>query len=572
MKRKAARQRGRIVRAPLSLTLPAGAVAGWRPYALLGLLCLGLYLPGMSNLPVTDRDEARFAQATRQMIETGDYLHIRFQNEARNRKPAGIYWLQAISVAGLSNAEATEIWPYRLPSLLGALAAVFLTFALGRGLVGAPAALLGAALLASSLTLVAEAHLAKTDAVLLGLTAAAQLALGKIYGAARASKKAAQKKTDAPVCWALLFWAALAASALIKGPVAPLLALLTALSLSAADRDARWLLNLKPLWGAALFLIVVGPWLYLISRATQGAFLSDSLGHDFLGKLVGAQESHGVFPGAYTLLLALTFWPGSLFLAGGLLRGWIVRAKPAERFLLAWAVPYWILLELIPTKLPHYLLPTYPALALLVAAALVHGVKRPLWLDALTGLLWALATLAISALLIAAPVSLGHGLSPAGLTAAAITLLMGGSLLYRFWRQRRPMPGIAARAAILALLVLAPALALVAPGLDYLWLSRSAADLVRQNAAPGASISVAGYAEPSLIFLLGTDTRIGSGEEAARALVAPQPSWALVEGRDDDAFRQALAKLGKKPRAIGQVSGFDYSNGKPAALTLYSAP
>ena len=134
------------------------------------------------------------------------------------------------------------------------------------------------------------------------------------------------------------------------------------------------------------------------------------------------------------------------------------------------------------------------------------------------------------------------------------------------------MPGMAARAAILALLVLAPALALVAPGLDYLWLSRSAADLVRQNAAPGASISVAGYAEPSLIFLLGTDTRIGSGEEAARALVAPQPSWALVEGRDDDAFRQELAKLGKKPRAIGQVSGFDYSNGKPAALTLYSAP
>lgn len=65
------------------------AIRGWHPYALLVLLCLGLYLPGLASLPVTDRDEARFAQATRQMLETGDFLAIRFQNEARNQKPAG---------------------------------------------------------------------------------------------------------------------------------------------------------------------------------------------------------------------------------------------------------------------------------------------------------------------------------------------------------------------------------------------------------------------------------------------------------------------------------------------------
>jgi hypothetical protein len=227
---------------------------------------------------------------------------------------------------------------------------------------------------------------------------------------------------------------------------------------------------------------------------------------------------------------------------------------------------------LIPTKLPHYLLPAYPALALLAAAALVEGVKRPLWLDALSGLLWTLATLAISTVLIAAPVSLGHGLSPAGLTAAAIALLMGWSLLYRFWNVSRPAPGIGARAAILALLVLAPTLAFVAPRLDFLWLSRSAAGLVHENADPGASISVAGYAEPSLIFLLGTNTRIGSGAEAAQALVGYPSSLALVEGSEESAFRQALAKLGKKPHAIGNVAGLDYSNGKPMTLTLYSAP
>ena len=561
-------------RGPNARAVPAWTVTGWRPYALLGLLCLGLYLPGARDLPVMDRDEARFAQATRQMIESGDYLRIRFQDEARNRKPAGIYWLQALSVAGLSGAERADIWPYRLPSLLGAVAAVFLTFALGRALVGAPAALLGAALLASSLTLVAEAHLAKTDAVLLGLVTAAQLSLGKIYCAARNRGKNRGKTEAQPrsgEAWALLFWAALGAAALIKGPVAPLLALLTALSLAAADRKARWLLDLRPLWGAALFLAMVGPWLYLVSRATQGAFLSESLGHDFLGKLLGAQESHGVLPGDYTLLLALTFWPGSLFLGGGLLRGWRERAQPAERFLLAWAVPFWIVLELVPTKLPHYLLPVYPALALLAAAALVKGFRRPLWLDAVSGFLWAAASLAIAAVLIAAPMALGRGLSAAGVTDAAIILLMGGSLLYHFWRSSRAMPGLAARAAILALLTFAPALSFVAPSLDRLWLSRGAANLVHADAPADAPVAVAGYNEPSLIFLLGTATKIVPGGAAAGFLAGNPGAVALVEGREEGPFRQALARLGKTPRILGRVAGLDYSNGKTMVLTLYSA-
>ena len=554
-------------RGPIARAFPSWAGKGWRPYALLGLLCLGLYLPGMNALPVTDRDEARFAQATRQMIESGDYLRIRFQDEARNRKPAGIYWLQALSVATLSGAEQSAIWPYRLPSLLGAGAAVFLTFALGRHLVGYPAAFLGAALLAGSLTLVAEAHLAKTDAALLGLVSAAQLALGRIYCQSRRPGK-----NPAAWPWALLFWAALAAATLIKGPVAPLVALLTALCLVAADRDARWLLELRPLWGLALFLAMVGPWLFLISRATEGAFLSESLGHDFLGKLMGAQEGHGVPPGAYTLLLALTFWPGSLFLAGGLLRGWRERAQPAERFLLAWAVPFWIALELIPTKLPHYLLPAYPAFALLAAAALVKGVKRPLWLDAASGLLWAAASLALAAMLIAAPMALGHGLSVAGVTAAAIILLMGGRLLYRYWRQPRPAPGMAARAAILALLALAPAAAFVGPSLDRLWLSRSAADLVRANTAPNAAIAVSGYDEPSLVFLLGTATKIVPGDAAARFLMAAPGAMVLIEVREEGPFHQALARLGKTTHVVGRVAGLDYSNGKPMVLTLYAAP
>src|ERR1700739_517095 len=109
----------------------AGWLLGVAPYGLLGGLCLCLYLPGIAAIPPLDRDEARFAQATRQMLETGDFLRIRFQDEARNKKPAGIYWLQATAVSVFSRPAATTIWPYRLPSLLGGIAASLLTFAFG---------------------------------------------------------------------------------------------------------------------------------------------------------------------------------------------------------------------------------------------------------------------------------------------------------------------------------------------------------------------------------------------------------------------------------------------------------
>src|SRR6266699_6367779 len=92
-----------------------GWLLGVRPYALLAGLCLLLYLPGIAAIPPLDRDEARFAQATRQMLETGDFIRIRFQDESRNKKPIGIHWLQAASVAAVSTPESNAIWPNPLP-------------------------------------------------------------------------------------------------------------------------------------------------------------------------------------------------------------------------------------------------------------------------------------------------------------------------------------------------------------------------------------------------------------------------------------------------------------------------
>ena len=545
----------------------AGWLLGVGPYAMLVGLCLVLYLPGIAAIPPLDRDEARFAQATRQMLETGDFLDIRFQDEARNKKPAGIHWLQAISVSAFSSPEATAIWPYRLPSLLGGMAAVLLTLALGTALFGEASdprriAAIAAVLLASALGVVAEAHIAKTDAALLAAVVAGQGALGLAYVRARAGRAVSG--------WiAIMFWTAELAAIFLKGPPGPALVIATAASLSIADGEWRWLRGLYPVAGVIALVVALMPWLIAIERATDGGFLAGALGQDLLMKLIGAQESHGAPPFSYLLLALASFWPGSLLLVPAIVRGWRRLEVPAERFLLAWLVPAWVLLELVPTKLPHYVLPLFPALALLAAAALADGVRPPpaSWagrLDVLVRVLWAVVGLGLAVLLIGLPLRFGGRIAIAGILGAVLLLALAGALL-----RYRPGPGITTGLiAALSFAFAVPAALGVLPGLDRLWLSRAAATLVAKHPpAAGALLVAVGYSEPSLVFLLGTDLQLVTPRGAAAALAGG--GEALVSNREDAMFRQALGARGLAVQPVGQVPGLDYSNGQRMVLTLY---
>lgn len=546
---------------------------GVRPYALLIGFCLLLYIPGLSAIPPLDRDEARFAQATRQMLESGDFLHIRFQDEQRNSKPAGIYWLQAAAVAAFSSPESSAIWPYRIPSLVGATAAALLLFGGGGALMrdGGPAsdeaasrriAIGAAVLLAGAVGVVAEAHIGKTDAALLAAVTAGQLMLGLAYVRGR-------RGLPVPAGVAAAFWAAEIAAILLKGPVGPGLALLTVISLWAADGEVGWLRSLRPVVGLAVAALVVGPWLIAIEQATAGRFLAGSLGRDFLTKLLGAQESHGAPPFSYLLLAFATFWPGSLLLVPALVRAWRRHDRPVERFLLAWLVPGWILLELVPTKLPHYVLPLYPALALLAAAALVDGTRfaAATWARRaeIAGIgLWIAATLALTAALIGLPLRFGVG--PAAIDIAGAALITG---LAAFVLLRRPDAfGTGTVVAGLAVAFAVPTTIGVLPGLDRVWVSRGAAALVAQHPpAGGAPLVAVGYSEPSLVFTLGTHLQLATPRRAAELL--GRGGEALVANREQAMFLQALETQHLAAHALGTVSGIDYSNGQRLMLTLY---
>src|SRR5271156_1088995 len=140
-----------------------------RAVAFLVAVALIAFLPGFFRIPPVDRDEARFAQATKQMIETGDYIDIKFQDETRYKKPVGIYWLQA-GVVQLAEALGVprarlRIWLYRIPSLIGAIGVVVATYWAALAFVSRRAAFLAGLIMATSILLRVEARRAQTASV-----------------------------------------------------------------------------------------------------------------------------------------------------------------------------------------------------------------------------------------------------------------------------------------------------------------------------------------------------------------------------------------------------------------------
>ncbi len=537
--------------------------SGLWPWLILLALCSALYLPGIASMPVTDRDEARFMQATRQMVESGDYVVVRFQNELRVRKPVGIYWLQSAAVRAFGGRAIDTAWTYRVPSLVAGFATVLLVFCFGSLLFDRRVALLAAAITASSLTLVAESHLATTDATLVALTTAATGSLGVAYVRARAGE-------PVPGWSPFVLWLCMGAGILVKGPVAPAVTLLTALALGVADRNFRWLRDLRPVLGLVLCGLVVVPWMAAVTSQTEGAFLSRAVREDLLPKLIGGHEGHGAPPGYFLLLAGLTLWPGSLVLWPALGQAWRKRALPRLRFLLAWTIPTWVMFELVPTKLPHYVLPVFPALALMIAAMLLstYGrsdaqLSRP-WPKAWY-VAWSLYGLALAAALVLLSLRFGEGPSywPA---MAALGVVAAIGLAWLFIARRRFLEAVTG-AMVGAAVTYISLFAGVLPSLSSLWVSErlvAAADRL----SPGGRLAAVGYHEPSLVFLAGTHTRLTDSDGAATLLMSEPGAVAAVEARDLDSFRAALPSPGVVREAT-VIKGFDYSNGTPVAIHLF---
>lgn len=298
------------------MTLLDRLSSGWKAYLILFAVTFLAAAPGVFNLPALDRDESRFAQASKQYLETGDYLIIRYQDEYRNKKPAGIHWLQAGSTALLGDEDRLEIWTYRVPSWLGAAFAVMATFWAGLVLVGRRASFLGAGMFGSTLLLTSEAHISKTDGVLVFLTALSIGALARLYMRQDHSKK-----------MALLFWFAIGLSLLIKGPVTPMVAAYAGFGAwvwakAGEGKGGDWWRPLIWWPGPVLALAMFLPWLFAIQMATQGEFIQGAVGKDLKDKFAGASEGHAGWPLYHLSHIPAWFFPATLFVIPGAVACW----------------------------------------------------------------------------------------------------------------------------------------------------------------------------------------------------------------------------------------------------------
>ncbi|MBL8544209.1 MAG: glycosyltransferase family 39 protein [Hyphomonadaceae bacterium] len=532
--------------APTSPALFDQFARGWRAYALIALLALCAGLFGVGRVPVMDIDEGRFVQATRQMLDTGDFVRIKLQDADRSRKPAGIHWLQAASVTAMSPFldRNNVVWPYRIPSVLGLVMAALATLWAGAALLGPRTGFVGAVLYATGILAGIEAMTAKTDSVLVGFTTLAIAALAQLrVGAAR------------PRLTALVFWGALACGIMIKGPVTPMACGLTLLALGVWERRAAWM---KPLawWPGPLLAIAIAlPWLIAIGVVTQGRFYTELWASELGPKLAGTDHAHQALPGYFLLLLPLLIFPATYALPAAARLAWSTLRAPRNddehsglRFVLAWAVPTFLAFELMPSKLVHYTLPTYPAITLLCAAGLM-AMPQKRWRTAhpvgtvLFAVFGALLVALMAFIASFVPGDFNADIRRAiGAGLIMATFLVGTIIALQIFR--RPT----ARAGLLALCALIFSFGLrghFLPEARSLFVSREAVEaLTRAHMLPRPDqpFWVVGFTQPSFIFM--TQTSVLLREPEAAAGEAHAGDLMMVEGRTYDETMQRLHDRG----------------------------
>jgi 4-amino-4-deoxy-L-arabinose transferase-like glycosyltransferase len=536
-----------------------------RATAFLVLCGLLLFLPGFFNIPPIDRDEARFAQATKQMVETGDFVDIRFQDDVRYKKPVGVYWLQAAAVEtasalGLPRAQV-RVWLYRVPSLIGAIGAVLLTYWTALAFVTRRGAILAALILCSSVLLGAEARLAKTDAILLLSVVAAMGAMARVY----LSWQRGEDPAHPPWTWPAIFWTGLAGGILLKGPLILMFVGLPIVTLAILDRSAAWLWRLRPVLGLIWLLVLVLPWFVAIFWRAGDTFFTDSLGGDMLSKFA-AQESHGAPPGLYLLLFWVTFWPGAALAGMAAPAVWRARREPGAQFLLAWLVPSWIVFELVLTKLPHYVLPLYPPIAILTIGALERRVLSRSWL--MRGAAWWFVIPAgASVIAVIGAITLTRQPVFLAWPFVAAALIFG---LFAWWLYDDNRAERSLLNAVVAAIFLAVAIyGIVIPALTPLFPSAEIARALRNVVCVGPRAAAAGFHEPSLVFMTGTSTVLTDGSGAADFLGQGSCRFALVEQRSERGFAQRAEAIGLRYNVATRIDGYNISQGRAISIAIF---
>jgi 4-amino-4-deoxy-L-arabinose transferase-like glycosyltransferase len=612
---------------------------GWGAALALAGAIFAVLLALAGRTTLWDRDEPRFAQATVEMIASGDYLVPTFNGRLRPDKPVLVYWLMSVPVRLLGpTAVAARLW-----SAAGLALAALFTFSTARRLLSPRAGLWAMAVLAATPLAVVEGQAATADALLLAAVTAAMACF------------AAALTGDGRRLWPWLgLGVALGVAQLAKGPVGlavPALAIATTLailrrrqrgggggggggsavaaaragdgeSVAATQADAGAVPPIGALARRAALAALLGvaifcAWGVPANLATGGELARLGIGRHVVGRALGAMEGHGGggwlgWAAGLPFYLGVTwigFAPWVLWLPAAISAalGGRLGGERGRALLIGWSLPILALMTLVATRLPHYVLPAWPALALAVGGTLEaerRGELAPrdrLWLRRGVWLLGPLVVLAFAAVAVAAarltfailggspprpaPPHLAGQTAPAGLAApaglpsglTAACLALGVVLVVAGGRALRDhLAGRTRRAAaeLLAGALAAAAVAggALAPALERLKPAPRLAAAVRAATAPGVPVATFEYGEPSFIFYLGRWPVRELRDAGAVAAWAAEPSPGVLV-----LPRSAWQPLRAEPRAAGlteiaAAAGWNIAKGTRLELVALRRP
>lgn len=530
------------------------------------LLATFLCLPGLFSIPVTDVDEARFAQATKQMVETHHFGEIKIQNKNRHLKPPGIYWLQSMSVL-TTPPPYNKIYSYRLPSLLATIATIVLIFMAGSSLFTTEVAWYAAAIYSCFLTVSFESTFCSTDAVFNLSVFLMQSALMSIY--LNPIDRDSRRQY-------ILFWAAMAFGVFIKG-ISPLFSISSILALCVAKRNqAQWLRKLKFKKGIFLLIVATLAWLVPFSLLGHSNFLVDMIKGDLLPKIVGGQQGHGAPPGFYLLIVNLITWPMGLYLIPAIVSAVKNRKKPTTCFLLAWIIPNWIIFAIVHTKLPQYILPLMPPVAYLIALHVVKVKNQAAAISTTLKIATSVIWLSINTLILAALITATIKISSLNQVALAtcIAAVTINAILALRWYLKKDISWSLCSNVITAVIFYSLVFNVILPTGPF-WVSHQVGSYLNkpryQNILQKEPLQVIGYKEPSIIFEIGTHKVHLNQSTTVNLPKDPQQSALILVSKNDMPALEAQLKSDGSLRVerLKTFTGIDLNHGKKVSLTLF---
>jgi 4-amino-4-deoxy-L-arabinose transferase-like glycosyltransferase len=497
-----------------------------------------VFLTNLGGPGLWDEDEPKNATCAQEMLARGDWTVPTFNEHLRTDKPILIYWLLLSTYSLLGISETTA----RLPSALLSLGTILMTFEIGRTLFRPQVGLWGALVLATSLMFCVAARACTPDATLIFCTTLGLWFFARGIAALPQPGEISPRSLSAlrlPLATQPAFYAALGLAVLAKGPAGVVLPTAVAVMFwivwpafasPSEPRAATWsgwiVASLRSIWSAIqprktlrailamrpfTALLVVGlialPWYVAVWRATDGAWVMGFLGKHNVARFTSSLEGHSGPVFYYIVSIFISMLPWSLLLPMALKRSAsTLSANPfaarGDCFLLVWAATYVAFFSIAQTKLPSYVLPCYPALALLVGRVVADWIANPATLsrramDSVLGLTVVAGVLLLIVVPIVAPIVLP---GDRGLFAIVglIPIAAGASAMWLTRRNR--ITQAATTFAAGSLLFAVTLFGGVAMAIDPYQNSKPVLSILREQSGDRFQLAVFDFFRPSLVF------------------------------------------------------------------------